>query len=77
MGRLHPDVRVPATLVVMMWSLFNVVGDAELRRLWGNMPDPRFIPYLLVHVLGIFVWLAAMLVGGIFLPVRFRRSTEA
>jgi hypothetical protein len=45
MARLHPDVRVPATLVMVAWALLNVVGDAELRRLWANMPEPRFAPY--------------------------------
>ena len=55
-------------------------GDAELRRLWGNMPEPRFVPYFLRHVLGILVWLAAMVVGGMFVPVQFadqqRRRSE-
>jgi hypothetical protein len=77
MARLHPEVRVPATLVVLALSVPNVMGDAELHRLWANMPEPRFVPYLLRHVLGILVWLAAIVVGGMFVPVRFRRSTEA
>ena len=71
-ARLHPEVRVPATLVVVVWSVFSVMGDAELRRLWGNMPDPTFVPYLLRRVLGILVWLAAMVVGGMLVPVRVR-----
>ena len=76
-ARLHPEVRVPATLVVVVWSILTVMmGDAELRRLWGNMPDPSFVPYLVRHVLGILVWLAAMVVGGMFVPVRIRGSAE-
>ena len=76
MARLHPNVRVPATLVVVMCAVLNITGDAELQRLWGNMPEPRFVPYLLRHVLGILVWLAAMVVGGMFLPVRVRQSAQ-
>ena len=76
MARLHPEVRVPATLVVVVWSVLNVMGDAELRRLWGNMPEPRFVPYLLRHVLVILVWPAAMVVGGMFVPVQFRGSAK-
>ena len=38
-ARLHPEVRVPATLVVVVWAALSVLGDAELRRLWGNMPE--------------------------------------
>jgi hypothetical protein len=76
MARLHPNVRVPATLVVVMWSVLNITGDAELHRLWQNMPEPRFVPYLLRHVLGILMWLAAMVVGGMFLPVRVRKSAQ-
>jgi hypothetical protein len=75
-ARLHPEVRVPATLVVVVWSALNVMGDAELRRLWGNIPDPSFVPYFLRRVLGILVWLAAMVVGGMFVPVRVRGSAE-
>ncbi len=75
-ARVHPEVRVSATLVVVMWSALNVMGDAELRRLWGNMPDPSFVPYFLRHVLGILVWLAAIVVGGMFVPVRLRGSSQ-
>ena len=76
-ARLHPEVRVPATLVVVLWSVLTVMtGDAELRRLWGNLPDSSFVPYFLRHVLGILVWLAAMVVGGMFVPVRVRGSAE-
>jgi hypothetical protein len=77
MARFHPEVRVPATLVVVVLLILNViVGDAELRRLWGNMPEPRFVPYLLRHVLGILVWMAANLVGGMLVPVQFRASKK-
>ena len=75
-ARLHSEVRVPATLAVVVWSALSVMGDAELRRLWGNMPDPSFVPYFLRHVLGILVWLAAMVIGGMFVPVRVRGSEE-
>jgi hypothetical protein len=75
-ARLHPEVRVPATLVVVAWSALGVMGDAELRRLWGSMPQPGFAPYFVRHVLGILVWLVAMVVGGIFVPVRLRGSSE-
>ncbi len=76
MARLHPEVRVPATLVVVALSVPNVMGDAELQRLWANMPEPRFVPYFLRHLLGILVWLAAMVVGGMFVPVRLRGSAK-
>jgi hypothetical protein len=75
-ARLHPEVRVPATLVLVVWSALNAMGDAELRRLRGNMPDPSFVPYFLRRILGILVWLAAMVVGGMFVPVRGRGSAE-
>jgi hypothetical protein len=75
-ARVHPDVRVPATLVGFAWGLVNVLGDAELQRLWGNMPEARFVPYLVLHVLAILAWFAALLVGGILAPVRPRRSTN-
>jgi len=74
MARLHPEVRVPATLVVLALSLPNVTGDAELQRLWANIAEPTFIPYLLRHVLGIVVGPAAIAVGGMFVPVQLRGS---
>lgn len=77
-ARLYTDVRAPATLVVVIWSLVGIaLSDAELWWLWANMPEPRFIPYFVTHVVGIAGWLGAMLVGGLFLPVRFRASTHA
>jgi len=76
-ARFHREVRVPATLVVVLLMILNViVGDAELRRLWGNMPEPRFVPYLLRHVFGILGWIAATVVGGILAPVQFRASEK-
>ena len=75
MARLHPDVRVPATVVVVVWSMAGFTGDPELQRLWATMPEPRFVPYFLRHVLGMIAWLTAMVTGGMFLPVGNRRST--
>jgi len=48
MARLHPDVRVPATLVMIAWSLVN--ATPELQRLWANASEPRFVPYLVLRV---------------------------
>jgi hypothetical protein len=76
MARLHPEVRVPATLVVVAFAIPNVMGVGELQRLWANMPEPRFVPYFLRHVLGILVWLAALVAGGMFVPVRIRESVK-
>ena len=76
MARLHPDVRVPATLVVVALAIPNVMSDVELQRLWANMPEPRFVPYFVRHVLGILVWLAALVAGGMFVPVRLRGSLK-
>jgi len=76
-ARLHGDVRVPATLFVVIWSLVGIpMTDMELRRLWANMPEARFIPYFVTHVLDILGWLAAMVVGGLFMPVRLQASTK-
>jgi hypothetical protein len=76
MARLHPEVRVPATLVVVAFAIPNILGDVELQRLWANMPEPRFVPYFLRHVLEILVWLAALVAGGMFVPVRLRESVK-
>jgi hypothetical protein len=75
MARLHPDVRVPATLVVIAWSLGNVALDGELQRLWANASEPRFVPYLVLRVGAILAWLAALLIGGILAPVPSRQPT--
>jgi hypothetical protein len=73
MAKLHPEVRVPATLVVAGLMILNIVlKDVELQRLWQNMPEPRFIPYFLRHVLGSFVWITAVVVGGTLVPVQSR-----
>jgi len=78
MAKLHREVRVPATLVVVALMILNIVlGDAELRRLWENMPEPRFVPYFLRHVIGILVWIAAIVVGGTLVPVHSRGSARA
>ena len=76
MARLHPEVRVPATLAVAVCSFFSAIGDVELRRLWRILPEPRFVPYFVLHVLGFLVWLAALVVGGILIPVRSRLSNR-
>jgi hypothetical protein len=68
---LHPNVRVPATLAVIAWWF---IGDAELRRLLANAGDPRFAPYLLVHVTAVLEFLAGLLIGGVLLPVTRRHE---
>ena len=77
MAKLHAEVRVPATFVVVGLMLLNIVlKDIELQRLWENMPEPRFVPYFLRHVLGILVWIAAVLVGGTLVPVQSRGTAS-
>jgi hypothetical protein len=69
----HRPVRVPATFVLLAWSVPGLALDPELHRLWANMPDPRFVPYLALHVTRSFVWIGGTLLGGMLLPVRPQR----
>jgi hypothetical protein len=79
-ARFHPRVRVLATMIVIAvaWALV-VRGDTELQRLWANVGDARFIPYMIVHVATDASVLFGLVVGGILWPMRapsIDRGTE-
>jgi hypothetical protein len=69
-AKAHEQVRVPATIAVIGLWVPSVVMNPELHRLWANVDQPRFIPYLLLNIVAMLVWLSATLVGGIFVPLR-------
>jgi hypothetical protein len=70
---LHAPVRVPATLVIFVLVAAWAVADPELHRLWGNLPEQRFIPYFALAVGRHIMVAAGTLIGGALLPVGRRQ----
>jgi hypothetical protein len=57
---------------VIAISVPAIIADEELRRLWANLSDERFVPYFVIHVSRIVSLQIATLLGGLFLGVRPR-----
>jgi hypothetical protein len=71
---LHATVRAPMTFVVLAIAAVGWLNSPELQRLLANMPEARFVPYLLVNIASAFAWASAIVIGGIILPVPNRAS---
>jgi hypothetical protein len=69
MARFHPQVRVATVLLMSTVVFVGQLASPEFHRLLGNMPEPRFIPALVINVGSMLVWVAAMFIGGVVLPV--------
>jgi len=73
---LHSQVRVAAILSVVLLSTPAMAVDPELHRLWANMPEVRFVPYLVLHVVEQVTPRVALIVGGLVLPFLRQGSTR-